>query len=156
MERAGAIESNGPVLRRKGWLPTPSLSDVEISNRLAHDICASHREPPSVGELIARYGSSVPALLHYLERQGRVVQVETERYYDRVSVDALLAKLRADLVPGRVYVPAQLRDVLGFSRKYLIPFLEFCDRIGVTERREEGRTLRQTSGILLDSFQAHP
>jgi selenocysteine-specific elongation factor len=156
MERSGAVEADGPVLRRKGWLPTPSLSDVEISNRLAHDICASDREPPSVGELIARYGGSVPALLHYLERQGRVVQVETERYYDRGAVDGLLAKLRGELVPGRVYVPAQLRDVLGFSRKYLIPFLEFCDRIGVTERREEGRTLRQTSGILLDSFQAHP
>jgi len=156
MERAGAIEAHGPVLRRKGWVPSPSVSDIEISKRLAHDICASDHEPPSVGELIARYGNSVPGLLHYLERQGRVVQVETDRYYDRSAVDALLAKLRGELVPGRVYVPAQLRDVLGFSRKYLIPFLEFCDRIGVTERRAEGRTLRQTSGILLDSFQAHP
>jgi selenocysteine-specific elongation factor len=156
MERGGSIEAAGPVMRRKGWVPSPSLSDIEVSNHLAHDICAADREPPAVGELVARYGSSVPALLHYLERQGRVVQVETDRYYDRGAVDALLAKLRAELVPGRVYVPAQLRDVLGFSRKYLIPFLEFCDRIGVTERREEGRTLRQTSGILLDSFEAHP
>ncbi len=156
MEQEGTIEAQGPVLRRKGWVPSPSLSDIEISNRLAHDICAAHREPPSVGELVARYGNSVPGLLHYLERQGRVVQVETERYYDRGAVDVLLTKLRGELVPGRVYVPAQLRDVLGFSRKYLIPFLEFCDRIGVTERREEGRTLRQTSVTLLDSFQAHP
>ena len=156
MERAGTIEAYGPVLRRKGWLPSPSLSDIEVSNHLAHDICAADREPPSVGELVARYGNSVPGLLHYLERQGRVVQVETDRYYDRGAVDGLVAKLREELVPGRVYVPAQLRDVLGFSRKYLIPFLEFCDRIGVTERREEGRILRQASGILLDSFQAHP
>ncbi len=156
MERGGSIEAYGPVMRRKGWVPSPSLSDVEISNHLAHDICAGGREPPGVGELVARYGNSVPALLHYLERQGRVVQVETARYYDREAVEALLAKLRGELVPGRVYVPAQLRDVLGFSRKYLIPFLEFCDRIGVTERRDQGRTLRQTSGILLDSFQAHP
>ncbi|MDQ6871754.1 MAG: selenocysteine-specific translation elongation factor [Gemmatimonadota bacterium] len=156
MERTGAIETSGPVLRRKGWLPSPSVTDIELSNRLAHDICASDREPPSVGELVARYGSSVPGLLHYLEKQGRVVQVETERYYDRGAVDGLLAKLRQDLAPGRVYVPAQLRDVLGVSRKYLIPFLEFCDRIGVTERRTEGRTLRQTSDIRLDSFQGHP
>jgi selenocysteine-specific elongation factor len=156
MERDGMIEAHGPVLRRKGWVPSPSVSDIEIGNHVAHDICAADREPPSVGELVARYGNSVPGLLHYLEQQGRVVQVETERYYDRGAVDALLAKLRGELVPGRVYVPAQLRDVLGFSRKYLIPFLEFCDRIGVTERREQGRTLRQTSVTLLDSFQAHP
>ena len=156
MERGGVIEADGPVLRRKGWVPSPTSGDIEISNHLAHDICAADREPPSVGELVARYGNSVPGLLHYLEQQGRVVQVETERYYDRGAVDGLLAKLRGELVPGRVYVPAQLRDVLGFSRKYLIPFLEFCDRIGVTERREQGRTLRRTSVTLLDSFQAHP
>ncbi|MDB4870142.1 MAG: selenocysteine-specific translation factor [Gemmatimonadales bacterium] len=156
MERGGAIEAHGPVLRRRGWVPSPSLIDIEISDRLAHDICAAGREPPSVGELVVRYGNSVPGLLHYLERQGRVVQVETERYYDRGAVEALLARLRGELAPGRVYGPAQLKDLLGFSRKYLIPFLEFCDRIGVTERREEGRTLRRTSATLLDSFQAHP
>ena len=155
MERAGEIEAHGPVMRRKGWVPSPTVSDVDASNRLANDICAADREPPSVSELVARYGSSVHSLLHYLERQGRIVQVETDRYYDRGAVDALLAKLRVELVPGRVYVPAQLRDVLGFSRKYLIPFLEFCDRIGVTERREAGRILRQTSAILLDTFRAH-
>jgi len=150
-ERAGAAETNGPILRRKGWIPSPTPGDVDASNHLAHDICAGGREPPNVSELVSRYGSSVPALLHFLERQGRIVQVETDRYYDRNAVDALIAKLRGGLEPGHVYVPAQLRDVLGFSRKYLIPFLEFCDRIGLTERRGEGRVLRQTSAILLDT-----
>ncbi|MDQ6768591.1 MAG: selenocysteine-specific translation elongation factor, partial [Gemmatimonadota bacterium] len=137
MEQKEEIEASGPVLRRKGWMPSPSLSDTNAGNHLAHDICAAGREPPGVNELVARYGSSVPALLHFLERQGQIVQVETDRYYDRSAVDGLIAKLRGEMAPGRVYVPAQLRDVLGFSRKYLIPFLEFCDRIGVTERRGE-------------------
>jgi selenocysteine-specific elongation factor len=108
-----------------------------------------------VGELVSRYGSSVPALLRFLERQGRIVQVETDRYYDRSTLEAMIGRLRTKLVPGQVYVPAQLRDVLGFSRKYLIPFLEFCDRNGITERRGEGRILRQTGGILLDTSRAH-
>jgi len=90
-----------------------------------------------------------------LERQGRIVKVEADRYYDRNALDHMIAQLKGKLVPGRVYVPAQLRDVLGFSRKYLIPFLEFCDRSGVTERRGDGRVLRETPGILLDTFQAH-
>jgi selenocysteine-specific elongation factor len=154
MARSGKLEIDGPAIRRKGWLPSPTTSDVDVTNRLAHDICAGDREPPSVSELISRYGNSVPALLHFLERQGRIVQVETERYYDRGVVQSLITRLTGQLVPGRVYVPAQLRDVLGFSRKYLIPFLEFCDRIGVTERRSEGRALRQTSDNLLDSSRA--
>jgi selenocysteine-specific elongation factor len=108
-----------------------------------------------VGELISRYGGSVPALLRFLERQGRIVQVEADRYYGRQALDDMVARLKGNLVPGTVYVPAQLRDVLGFSRKYLIPFLEYCDRSGVTERRGEGRVLRETPGARLDTFPAH-
>ncbi len=155
MERAGEIESRGPLLRRSGWAPSPTDRDVEASNHLVHDICAGEQEPPSVSELVSRYGSSVPTLLRFLERQGRIVKVEADRYYDRNALEHMIAQLKGKLVPGQVYVPAQLRDVLGFSRKYLIPFLEFCDRSGVTERRGDGRVLRETPRILLDTSKAH-
>jgi selenocysteine-specific elongation factor len=151
MERAEELETLGPLARRKGWVPSPTARDVDVSEQLAHDICAGNREPPSVSELVLRYGSSVPALLRLLERQGRIVQVEADRFYDRSALDAMVARLKGTLVPGSAYVPAQLRDVLGFSRKYLIPFLEFCDRTGLTERRGDGRILRQTPDVLLDS-----
>lgn len=156
LEQAGEIETRGPFVSRTGWAPSPSERDVEVSDRLAHDICAGGQEPPSVGELGLRYGSSVPALLRFLERQGRIVQVETDRYYDRSVLEGMIDKLRGALVPGKVYVPAQLRDILGFSRKYLIPFLEFCDRTGLTERRGDGRTIRETPVVLLDSYRVHP
>ncbi|HMF99753.1 MAG TPA: selenocysteine-specific translation elongation factor [Gemmatimonadaceae bacterium] len=155
MQRSGEIESHGPLIRKSGWSPSPTQRDVEICNHLVHDICAGTQEPPSVGELVSRFGSTVPGLLRFLERQGRIVQVETDRYYDRGTLDSMIGRLKSALVPGQQYVPAQLRDVLGSSRKYLIPFLEFCDRTGVTERRGEGRVLRQTSVISLDTSQAH-
>jgi hypothetical protein len=63
----------------------------------------------------------------------------------------MIARLKGVLVPGQVYAPSQLREVLGSSRKFLIPFLEFCDRSGVTERRGDGRILSQTFGAQLDS-----
>ena len=148
---AGEIETSGPHVSRTGWAPSPSERDVKVIDQVAHDICAGSQEPPSVGELVSRYGSSVPGLLRFLERQGRIVQVETDRYYDRSALEAMIGRLKNGLVPGKVYVPSQLRDVLGFSRKYLIPFLEFCDRNGITERRGDGRMLRETPGFLLDT-----
>jgi selenocysteine-specific elongation factor len=156
LQDAGEIETRGPLVSRTGWAPSPSDRDVETSSHLVHDICAGGQEPPSVSELGSRYGSSVPALLRFLERQGRIVQVETDRYYDRTVLDVMIARLKGTLVPGKVYVPAQLRDILGFSRKYLIPFLEFCDRSGITERRGDGRTIRETPVVLLDSYRVHP
>jgi selenocysteine-specific elongation factor len=151
LQESGEIESVGPLLRRVGWTPSPTARDVEATNHLAHDICAAEQEPPSVGELVSRYGSSVPALLRMLERQGRIVQVERDRYYDRSALDAMIVQLKESLKPGEVYAPAQLRDVLGSSRKYLIPFLEFCDRRGITERRGDGRVLKEIPEVLLDT-----
>ena len=153
MEANGEIETDGPLIRRKGWAPTPSVVDLKASSALAHDICASEREPPSLSELVARHGSSVPDLLRYLEREGRIVQVESDRYYDRSTLEEMIGVLREQLAAGKVYVPAQLRDMLGLSRKYLIPFLEFCDRKGITERRGEGRVLRASSTVVLDTPQ---
>jgi selenocysteine-specific elongation factor len=155
MQRSGEVESHGPLVRKTGWLPSPTQHDVEICNHLVHDICAGAQEPPSVEELVSRFGNSVPGLLRFLERQGQIVQVETDRYYGRGALESMILRLKSELVSGQQYVPAQLRDVLGSSRKYLIPFLEYCDRNGITERRGEGRVLRQTSVISLDTFQAH-
>ncbi|MFN2636262.1 MAG: selenocysteine-specific translation elongation factor [Gemmatimonadaceae bacterium] len=156
LEKAREIETRGPLMCRTGWSPSPKPDDIEASNHLAHDICAGEREPPSVTELVSRYGSSVPGLLSFLERQGRIVRVETDRYYDREALDDMIARLKGTLKPGQVYAPGQLREILGSSRKYLIPFLEFCDRNGLTERTGEGRILKETSGVLLDTPQPTP
>jgi selenocysteine-specific elongation factor len=155
MQRSGEIESHGPLVRKTGWAPSLTQRDVETCNHLVHDICAGEQEPPNVGELVSRHGSSVPGLLRFLERQGRIVQVESDRYYDLGTLDAMIEQLKSTLVPGQQYLPAHLRDVIGSSRKYLIPFLEFCDRNGITERRGEGRVLRQTGVISLDTSKAH-
>jgi hypothetical protein len=57
----------------------------------------------------------------------------------------MVETLRESLEPGRVYSPSELKELLRVSRKYLIPFLEFCDRKGVTERRDQGRAVRPAS-----------
>jgi selenocysteine-specific elongation factor len=54
-------------------------------------------------------------------------------------LDELVDTLRGRMEAGKAYAPAELRDMLGSSRKYLIPFLEYCDKIGVTRRESAGR-----------------
>jgi selenocysteine-specific elongation factor len=94
-----------------------------------------------VAELEQQYGDGTRALLRLLERDGEVVQVESERYYAAVALSTLVATLRAAMHPGRPYTPGQLRDALGLSRKFLIPLLEYCDRGGITDRRGAERFL---------------
>ena len=135
----GSIESSGGVVRSAGW--TPRLTDVQrrAVAEIEETLRVAGNEPPSVAELVPRFGSEAGDLLRLLEREGRVVAVEPDRYYATASVDALVERLRANMVPGREYSPAELRDLLGFSRKFLIPFLEYCDRRALTTRGATGR-----------------
>lgn len=99
-------------------------------------------EPPSVAELRSERGGNDPTpLLRILERERFVVAVEGDRFYSTESVRDLVERLHRKMEPGRAYGPAELREIVGTSRKYLIPFLEYCDRQRVTERRSEGRVL---------------
>jgi hypothetical protein len=70
--------------------------------------------------------------------------VEGDRWYDAAALGRLVAALR-EAAGDRIHPPAELRDRLGLSRKYLIPFLEYCDRTGVTERHPEGRRVRPST-----------
>jgi selenocysteine-specific elongation factor len=132
------------LIRRTSWAPSLDMEAQKLADSVLHDICASGKEPPSVAELVRKRGNRVPDVLRFLQKSGHLVQVETDRYYGTSVVRELTGMLRGRMKAGQVYSPAELREVLGVSRKYLIPFLEYCDRLGVTERRFEGRVLRGT------------
>ena len=77
-----------------------------------------------------------------LGRAQRVVQVEDNRYYAPEAVRELLGRLEKGMAGKGEVPPTELREVLGFSRKFLIPFLEYCDKRGYTQRQGNGRVWR--------------
>jgi selenocysteine-specific elongation factor len=138
----GLIEMKGGVVRTAGW--EPRLTDAQRATlaQIAETLQKAASEPPSIGELEARFGRDVPDLVRLLERDGRVVAVESERFYDARCLTSLIEKLRQGMTAQREYSPAELRDLLGVSRKFLIPLLEYCDHRGYTARGANGRVLR--------------
>jgi len=142
LEKKGRIELDGSLVRPSGWTSKLDEHGKTISDSILHDICTAVYEPPSVPELEAKFGKSAGALLRRLEREGQIERVSDDRYYGKEPLGRMVELLRSTLVPGQNYTPAELKEVLGVSRKYLIPFLEFCDRKGITERGSEGRQVR--------------
>jgi selenocysteine-specific elongation factor len=141
---ARRIEIEGGLIRKAGWTPQLSAAQSASRDRLIASIRAAGNEPPSVAELEADHGPSSVALLRLLEREEVIIPVESDRYYSKEAVSGLVERLRGSMQRGREYSPAELRDAIGLSRKFLIPFLEYCDRSGVTERRSTGRVLHGT------------
>ena len=141
---AEEVQSDGGELRLAGWQPRLSPDEQIKRDRILAELDASAFEPPSVTEIAAAHGAVAEGLLRLLEREGKLVQVEPGRYYTVERVNQLLDRLRQGMSSGKSFGPSELREFLGFSRKFLIPFLEYTDRIGFTVRHAEGRTWRGT------------
>ncbi len=139
-ERAGVIESVGSALRIPGWQAGAGAASQDRSAKLLETLTIAGAEPPSVAELGASFGKDVVGLLKLLEKEGKVVQVVSDRWFAAAAVSDLLRRLRASVEPGRRYAPSELREILGISRKYLIPFLEWTDRRRISHRGDEGRS----------------
>jgi selenocysteine-specific elongation factor len=95
-----------------------------------------------VSELAASHpDQDVAGLLRLMAREGLVVPVGKDRYYEAAVLgrerDRLVELLR-DLGSAS---PAAIRERIGRSRKWLIPFLEWCDGQGITTRRGDERVL---------------
>jgi selenocysteine-specific elongation factor len=137
----GRIDGDHGMLRRAGFEPRLQGSDADLANRLIAALESAGREPPGLAELAARLQADAGRLggvVHFLAREGRLVLVEPERCYLPHVVAGQLDALQRAMAPGSAYGAGDLKDALGVSRKFMIPFLEFCDGAGYTLRDAAG------------------
>ncbi len=97
--------------------------------------------PPPLPDLVRRYRLT-PALLQYLVVDGRVVRVNEDTAFARSAYDDAVRRLRRHLIEHRTLTVAAARDVLGSSRRYVLPLLEWLDAQKVTRRVGDDRILR--------------
>ena len=132
----------GSVVACVGWTPATGGANAERLARLAAALEAAGPEPPSVNELTQSFGPETPALLRALERTGDVVPVAADRYLTAGALNALVERLRKGAADGVPRTASQLKEILCLTRKYLIPFLEYCDRQNISVRNGDTRTIR--------------
>jgi selenocysteine-specific elongation factor len=145
--RDGRIVAEQGEVRLSEFAPTLSDRQRTRASDLLARIAAAGVEPPSLDELAAAMACSateLASICRLLARDGSLVAVESNRHYSAASVAELTGRLGADMASHTDYGPAELREFLGLTRKFLIPFLEYCDREGYTVRNELGRRRRGT------------
>ena len=101
--------------------------------------------PPWIAELPGMAKAShtdVAAVLKLLLAEGKVVRVSAELYFDAGTVAALRERLVAFLRERRSITTQEFKELVGATRKHVIPLAEFFDREKVTLRVGEKRTLR--------------
>ncbi|MEO8335846.1 MAG: selenocysteine-specific translation elongation factor [bacterium] len=140
----GAVVVANGLVTSAAFAPSLSVPQARLSAALLEALASAGNEPPSLDELAHQLGAAaeeVLALARWNARSGVLVAVDANRYYDRAAVESLKTRMAVAMSDGGERSPADLRDLLGLTRKFLIPFLEYCDREGYTIRTGLGRRL---------------
>ena len=142
LEAARLVTREGALARRTEWAPRLGSAAVRLREELLGALRDAGAEPPSVSELAAGHpGADVAGLLRLMAREGLVVAVGKDRFYEAGALGRERDRLVALLQELGSASPAAVRDRIGRSRKWLIPFLEWCDAQGITTRRGDERVL---------------
>jgi selenocysteine-specific elongation factor len=139
--RAGRLRRSDGIVALAGFAPRVVGGEAEI-DRVVGILLDAYLTPPSIPELEQSTGRrDLLPLLRLAAATGRVEAVERDRYYTREALEQFTGVLK-DLGEKGSIIPAQVRDRLGISRKYLIPLLEWADGRGITVREGDGRRLK--------------
>ncbi len=134
-------------VRSAEFKPKMSREEQEIAGELEKIFRAAGLASPRMDEvfgLIPRFPRPrIKAVVDILAEQGVLAVLKDEVIFHRDAVEEAKRKVADALRGGAAMEPSKLRDLLGTSRKYMIPLLEHLDEIGLTRRVGNNRVLRE-------------
>jgi selenocysteine-specific elongation factor len=141
----GAVKTERDKVRLASHEVRLSPEQQRVVDRLEEDFLRAEAAPPSAEEALGRAGlggDEEHELFQVLVQAGKLVRVKESLFFHTRALDAIQTKLVALLRERKEIGPADIKDLLGISRKYAIPLLEFFDQRRVTARVGERRILR--------------
>jgi selenocysteine-specific elongation factor len=145
------LEAGGVVVSERDQVRLASHA-IRLSaeqQRIVDGLDAAYREagaaPASPEEALARHGvkgNERHELYQVLVADRRLVRVKEGLYFHAAALESIQTALVQYLQAHREIGPSGIKDLLGVSRKYAIPLLEYFDAQKVTVRQGEHRVLR--------------
>ena len=141
----GTVKTERDKVRLASHEVRLSPEQQRIIDHLEGDFLRAEAAPPSAEEALGRAGlggDEEHELFQVLVQAGKLVRVRESLFFHARALDTIQTKLVALLRERKEIGPADIKDLLGISRKYAIPLLEFFDQRRVTARVGERRILR--------------
>ena len=145
LETEGVVKSERDKVRLAAHEVRLTPEQQRIVDQIEQEFLRAEAAPPSPDEALGRAGlrgDEEHELFQVLVQSGRLLRVKESLFFHARALDAIQQKLVAMLRERKEIGPADIKDLLGISRKYAIPLLEFFDQRRVTTRVGERRVLR--------------
>jgi len=146
LQERQAVEAVGEGLRLKGRGRSLSLDEEAARTKAVAAIAAGGLAPPTlaeVGRMLALPVERVAALIQGPLADRTLVKVSEELCFHANAIAELKERLLAHLTEHREITTQQFKELVGGSRKFVIPLSEYFDREKVTLRVGDKRVLRR-------------
>ena len=137
----GVLTDGGAEVALASHQAQPSAEQRASIKGMSEALESQPFSPPLLAELVQKFALT-PALIQYLIAQGLIVRISDEFVFTRRALDEATARLRGYLQSNPSVTVAAARDLLGSSRRYVLPLLEWLDSEKVTRRVGDDRILR--------------
>ena len=141
--RGGALEATPSGWRQPGH--RAHASDSELAVVLQKRLAAAGLAPDTLEALARELDCELRELrsvCEHLVREGKLVRVSSELFFDAAAVASLRERVVAYLRANTRIDPAAYKELTGQSRKHTVPLMEYFDAEKLTVRRENVRVLR--------------
>lgn len=127
---------------------SPVLQDVQkdLQKKILDIYSKEALMPPTLKDLIEKLLVSekeISGLLDLLVREGHLVKVSEELFFDAQAVQKLTGDVTSYLEKNGEITTQGFKELTGLSRKFMIPLFEYLDKARVTVRIGDKRVLRK-------------
>jgi selenocysteine-specific elongation factor len=145
LEAEGLVRSERDQVRLASHAIRLSPEQQRVVDGVEGEFRHAGAAPPSPEEALARQGvqgDERHELFHLLVADRRLVRVKESLYFHAEALQSIQDRLVSYLREKKEIGPGDVKDLLGITRKYAIPLMEYFDAQRVTVRQGERRVLR--------------
>ena len=143
------IVKEGNLLRLTSHQIQFSAEAEGVKERIEKALLGAGLNTPSLGELETQFSAHPPQLIrttfYALSNLGRFIKIADGYFIHADTFEKTLNFLTDYLREHDIITVAEFRELAKTSRKYAVPFLEYCDGQGITVRQDNHRRLRKSA-----------
>lgn len=138
----GLFETSGNIVKRKGFEIKLSKGQQDVSDKIIKLYDEASWSPPSINEVISTFPSNrdkeISQMILKLISDGKLIKLSEELYMTKEWVEQAIKLLKKHFENHQELTASEFRNMLGTTRKYAIPLLEYIDSIKITKRQADG------------------
>jgi selenocysteine-specific elongation factor len=127
-------------IKRRSHQPSLPAALAQAGGKIRAALSARPFDPPSRKELIA--DAAAQHALRFLSETGEVMLLSEDVLLSADAFAEMKSRIAQELRASGSATVSELRQLLGTTRRIVVPLLEHCDRAGLTSRQGDRRILR--------------